>query len=257
MGQTSESDASQSTPFPTSDFTLGWLISLVIGNAMSLPPSQLTHAALKARQREIRDGFPENLALRVHRALSWLGRAEQETDDPDVKFILLWVGFNAAYASEIDVKSSPARQAFDHYFEVLVMLDGSQSLYSAVWNRFSHEIRLLLQNQYVFEPFWAHQNGVPGNENHAERLKKAMATVNTAMAERNTAKLLSVLFDRLYVLRNQVVHGGATWNSQVNRDQLRDGVAVLSTLLPIFISIMMDHPTRDWGRPFYTVVKEG
>lgn len=28
--------------------------------------------------------------------------------------------------------------------------------------------------------------------------------------------ILSILFDRLYVLRNQLVHGGATWNSDVN-----------------------------------------
>jgi hypothetical protein len=64
-----------------------------------------------------------------------------------------------------------------------------------------------------------------------------------------------VVFDRLYVLRNQLVHGGSTWNSSVNRDQVRDGAAVLGTLLPIFIDIMMDNPYRDWGRPFYPVVE--
>jgi hypothetical protein len=224
---------------------------------MSSSVSPLTYAALKARQREIRDGFPENLALRVHRSLSWLGRAEQEADDLDVKFILLWVAFNAAYASEIDTKLVSEREAFIGFFDVMMALDGGQQIYSTVWKRYPHEIRLLLNNRYIFAPFWAHQNGIPGNENHAERLASSMTVVNKAMAERNTAKLLSVLFDRLYVLRNQVVHGGATWNSQVNRDQVRDGVAVLSSLLPLFISVMMDHPTRDWGRPFYPVVQEG
>ena len=47
------------------------------------------HAELKARQRALRDGFPEALGLRVHRALSWLDRAEQETQDEDTRFILL------------------------------------------------------------------------------------------------------------------------------------------------------------------------
>lgn len=220
----------------------------------SAPP--LSYSSLKARQREIRDAFPENLALRVHRALSWLGRAEDEADDLDVKFILLWVSFNAAYASEIDSQLTSEREAFLGFFDVLMALDGGQQIYSTVWKRYPHEIRMLLNNRYIFAPFWAHQNGVPGNENHVERLASSMVVVNKAMAERNTSKLLSVLFDRLYVLRNQVVHGGATWNSQVNRDQVRDGVAVLSSLLPIFISVMMDHPTRDWGRPFYPVVEE-
>ena len=47
------------------------------------------HADLKARQRALRDGFPEDLGLRVHRALSWLGRAETEADDPDARFFVL------------------------------------------------------------------------------------------------------------------------------------------------------------------------
>jgi hypothetical protein len=76
-----------------------------------------------------------------------------------------------------------------------------------------------------------------------------------AMAERATAKILSTLFDRLYVLRNQLVHGGATWNSSVNRDQVRDGTAVLGWLLPVMIDIMMDNPDYDWGKPFYPVVR--
>jgi len=60
---------------------------------------RLNHHNLKTRQRETRDKFPEALSLRVHRALSWLNRAEQETEDIDAKFIFLWVAFNAAYAN--------------------------------------------------------------------------------------------------------------------------------------------------------------
>jgi hypothetical protein len=52
----------------------------------------LNFGRLKEKQRAIRDDFPEPLTLRVHRAISWLGRAEREHDDADVRFILLWVG---------------------------------------------------------------------------------------------------------------------------------------------------------------------
>jgi len=44
------------------------------------------------------------------------------------------------------------------------------------------------------------------------------------------------------------VHGGATWNSSINRDQVRDGAAVIGWLLPIFIDIMMDNPQQEWGQ---------
>ena len=50
---------------------------------------------LKARQRKERENHPPNLALRVHRSLSWLGRAEK-TEDVDGRFIFLWIAFNAA-----------------------------------------------------------------------------------------------------------------------------------------------------------------
>jgi hypothetical protein len=63
--------------------------------------------ALKDKQRRLRDGFSTPLTLRVHRSLSWLRRAQGETDDLDVRFILLWIGFNAAYAG--DIEASPSR----------------------------------------------------------------------------------------------------------------------------------------------------
>ena len=214
-----------------------------------------SHEALKTKHRQLRDGHPEPIRLRVHRALSWLGRAEAETEDQDVRFILLWIGFNAAYAADLDRALDGARGHFNSFFDRLVSLDEDQRIYEAVWQRFSNEIRLLLSNKFVFAPFWSNKNGVPGNEDWADRLAKGQNVVATAIAKHNTPKILSVMFDRLYVLRNQLIHGGATWHGSVNRDQVRDGAAVMSWLLPIFIDIMMDHPEHEWGMPYYPVVE--
>lgn len=213
----------------------------------------LTHAALKSKQRELRDGFPDTLGLRVHRALSWLGRAEAESGDPDAQFLFAWIAFNAAYAEERDVVGE--RSAFRDFFEKLVRLDPDRRIYDAIWSRFPGPIRLLLTNRYVFEPFWKHRNDVPGYENWEERFEKAAAACNVALARSDTPRVLSLVFDRLYVLRNQLVHGGATWASSVNRDQVRDGAAILMFLLPIFLDVMMSTPDEDWGRPFYPVVE--
>ncbi len=43
-------------------------------------PIKLTNAALKTRRRAERAGWPESLALRVHRALSWLNPKLITTD---------------------------------------------------------------------------------------------------------------------------------------------------------------------------------
>jgi hypothetical protein len=214
----------------------------------------LSFEKLKAKQRALRSGFPEALGLRVHRAISWFGRAMAEKNDPDVRFILLWVGFNSAYASYIDAEQEKERDSFKLYFESLVALDASHRIYNAVWERFSQEIRTLLANRYVFASFWHKQNGVPGHDDWEKRLAVSRKQIANAMQQFDTARLLMVVFDRLYVLRNQLVHGGATWNGSVNRTQVRDGAAVLAWLLPIFIDIMMDNPKKDWGRPFYPVV---
>lgn len=89
-----------------------------------------SYELLKARQRAERDGHPPNLALRVHRALSWLNRAEQ-ADDPDGRFIFLWIAFNAAYATEIDPKYRlPEQDTFRAFLQKLVDLDGDRNRFA-------------------------------------------------------------------------------------------------------------------------------
>ena len=63
-----------------------------------------------------------------------------------------------------------------------------------------------------------------------------------ALAGRDTAAVLGVLFNCIYTLRNQLMHGGATWSSSVNRDQLRDCGNLLGKLVPRMIVLMLDNP---------------
>jgi hypothetical protein len=97
--------------------------------------ASLDPAALKTKQRALRNGFPDALGLRVHRAISWLTRAENE-EHSDVRFILLWIGFNAAYADNIGRAIDTAgneRDAFAAFFDTLGSFDGERRIYGAVW----------------------------------------------------------------------------------------------------------------------------
>lgn len=219
----------------------------------------LSHSALKDRERAIRGGFPEDLGLRVHRALSWLHRAEQEmardAPDLDAAYVFYWVSFNAAYADDRGDAGLPSeRSKLQDYFALLMKLDRAQQIYHAIWNQYSQSIRSLLSNKYVYEPFWKFHNQVPGYDNWEERFERSKELVTNALREQNTRLILSILFDRLYVLRNQLVHGGATWNSSANRHQVQDGARILALLVPLFVSLMMDNPDESWGAPFYPVV---
>lgn len=216
----------------------------------------LTFAALKEKQRTIRNGFPENMGLRVHRAISWIGRAEACGGDADARFIFLWIAFNAAYADEREFQSVTLgeRAAFLEFFRKLVALDREGRIYKAVWQRFSGPFRLLMDNRYVFNPFWQHHNGIDGYADWQETFRHSTTAFNNAFQSGDTARVLSFVFDRLYVLRNQIVHGGATWNGGVNRAQVTDGAAILTVLMPVFVDLMMDNPDAKWGRPFYPVI---
>lgn len=213
-----------------------------------------TFKGLKARQRAERDGYPENLSLRVHRALSWLDRAERD-DDPDSRFIFLWIAFNAAYATEIDDRVHLNEQAtFNAFLEKLCELDGEKRLDELVWTAYPNAIRVLLDNPYVFSCFWDHQKGVLTEAQWKRSFDGAKKAAHTALARQKTPAVLSIVFSRIYTLRNQIIHGGATWNGRVNRDQIRDCVAILADLVPVVIEIMMDNPRTLWGAASYPVV---
>lgn len=213
----------------------------------------ISHAELKTRQREDREDWPEFLSLRVHRALSWLDRAER-CDDEDGRFIFLWIAFNAAYANELGEQRQLESRRFGGFLERIVELDTEHSLESAIWEQFPGPVRVLLNNRFVFQPFWDHHNRLPDSDDWVERFEIANRAANAALAARDTGKVLGIVFARLYTLRNQLVHGGATWNSSVNRDQLRDANAVMGTLVPHVIRIMMDNAREHWGEPCYPVI---
>ena len=217
----------------------------------------LTYAELEAKRATLfASDDDSDLGLRMRRAVSWLERAEQEKDDPDAAFIFYWISFNAAYATDLDFaeSESEARQ-FNDYFQQVVALDENRLIYNAVYDRFSDSILLLMDNQFVFQPFWKYQNRVPGYADWAQRFQSTQSRIYEARNRQDTGMILDTLFDRLYVLRNQLIHGGATWRSSRNRDQVQDGTRIMAFLVPIFISLMLEHPEIDWGTPYYSVVR--
>ncbi len=216
---------------------------------------QLNYNNLKTRHREIRHNFPESLSLRVHRALSWLNRAEQEAEDHDARFIFLWVAFNAAYANAIlDRQKFPERRLFQGFLRRLIDSDSEELLYSLVWDQYSGAIRLLIDNKYVFQPFWEFHNGQMTEEAWQLAFQRSKASALRALGRENTRKVMGVMFDRLYTLRNQLLHGGATWNSRVNRAQISQGAEIMGQVVPIVIHLMMNDYQRVWGNACYPVV---
>ena len=63
-----------------------------------------------------------------------------------------------------------------------------------------------------------------------------------------------MVLDRLYTVRNQLIHGGASYQSKVNRSQVKDASEILSFLVPLMIDIMITNINEDWGAINYPVI---
>lgn len=212
--------------------------------------NELTAATLEKKWKSNRyaEQRENPFNLRMRRATSWLARAEQEQDDPDAAFIFYWIAFNAAYSGNI----AGERRAFKVYFGKMLALRDGRVIFSEMSSKFAEAIRKFIPNQYVFPDFWTgdiFQQAAP--QVWEPSLDRSISRFNQAVRNDNVRDILEELFDRLYVLRNQLVHGGATWQGSVNRSQVQDGAAIMAFLVPHFINLMLDNPTVDWGVPVY------
>lgn len=211
----------------------------------------------------------DDLNLRVRRALSWLERAQvaRDQNDRDVAFVLYWIAFNAAYGQTGSpmADDQPERNSQRLYIEKITALNDTCFRALRSDDAFREMLFGLLANKFVYEPFWKHHNQVPGSQGWREGFDRSRRRVarelreirrTTIHRQLRTASVLSELFARLYTLRNQLLHGGATWNSSVNREQVTMGTTAIALLIPHFIDVMIENPDADWGSPRYPVVND-
>ena len=128
----------------------------------------------------------------------------------------LWITFNAAYAQDTagGMDNASERQTFRDFVAQVCRLDSDKALSALVWQVFPGPIRVLLDNRYVFQPFWNALNNRHGDgslpQHWREAFDNARSRVQRALAQQDTERVLYEVFVRLYTLRNQLMHGGAT-----------------------------------------------
>jgi hypothetical protein len=196
--------------------------------------------------------LPETLTIRIHRAISWIKSAEKQDGNLDMKFISLWIALNTCYAVDLNgISSKPERAKLRDFTSSLVQYDRSR-LYNLFWEKFSGPVRMLIENKFVYEKFWEFNRGEI--QDYLTPFNKSITTAHNCLSKENIEGLLEIVLERLYTLRNSIVHGGATYNSKLNRVQLRDACNIMQLLVPIIIDIMMENSNHDWGDIAYPVV---
>lgn len=197
--------------------------------------------------------LPETLTIRIHRAISWLKSAEKQDGNLDMKFLSLWIALNACYGVDLNGMSSKSERAKLRDFTTSLVLYDRSRLYNLFWEKFSGPVRVLIENKFIYEKFWEFNRGEI--DDYLTPFNKSITIAHNCLSKENIEGLLEIVLERLYTLRNSIVHGGATFNSKLNRTQLRDASNIMQLLVPIIIDIMMENSNHNWGDITYPVVK--
>ena len=218
--------------------------------------SEIDIENLEQNKRSLPDKY-NPLRIRIHRAISWLKRAKQE-DKCEARFLFLWISFNAAYAeyqttppfTQIfsETNDLSEKEMFEQYLATLVEIDEENLIFNAVWEKFyptDTPHPKFLQNKYIFRPFWKHYH-YESEPNWESFLTERRRQFRRYRKDMNTSSLLITIFDRLYMLRNQLMHGSVTWNSALAQEQVIDGVKIMGWLLPIFLDLTIKNPHEKW-----------
>lgn len=201
---------------------------------------------------------------RLRRATSWWQRSKAAASDTD-RFIFLWIAFNAAYGVEPPMSDAdarpPEREAFVRFCREIVNRDEKKTLYSIFWSKYSGPVRILLDNQFVYGPFWRWVSGLPQGTDWQDQFERDNRRARNYLERGDACGVLEVVLLRLYTLRNQIFHGGATYAAGWGQAQVRDGAALMAEIVPAILDIMRneiaENPDSEiWGKVLYPRVGE-
>src|SRR6266571_2842092 len=176
--------------------------------------------------------------LRCDRAQSWIKRAGA-TVDVDAKFVFLCVSFDSLFGQ---AKYLGRKSDLSVFLATAIQADEDASLPAAMM-LVRAEALVLTRLKYLYPKYWTDGLSV----GLQEEITRNANRVNQKWGVGRPQDCLQMLYRRLYVLRNQVMHGAAKAGSRINRDSLESAVPVLSATVPVFREIVSKHPDDDWG----------
>jgi hypothetical protein len=100
----------------------------------------------------------------------------------------------------------------------------------------------LIQNKYLWNEWWGKEL-----DKHRERSREGLLRFEKSLRNSDAVTCLFCLFERLLILRNQIVHGSSSASTRKSRDALYPAILLLEEILPEFIRLIVreGHGT-DW-----------
>jgi hypothetical protein len=201
----------------------------------------------------------EDVRIRIHRALTWLEFADRcdGTVELDARLVAQWIALNSLYGRWDSRAGSPMpdRESL-RAFATQALMHDHDGLVAAVLRANSRLAISLFEDRYLCRHFWE-QPTAPSGRNRNRDAAWGAANAREHLREGRHGALLERVLDRIHFVRNQLVHGGSTFNGRLNRTAVRRSSQMLDHLLACFLQILMEHGyVDDWGVLCYPPIEE-
>jgi hypothetical protein len=188
----------------------------------------------------------QGLIDRLQRADSWIQAAQElPSDRMHEAFIFLYIAFNCMYGRrKYEGDESQIEEDLDMFIgRILVMQQKDAQQGGTILKDAMASCRqdgaVLIRDRFLVNRYWR------GNQPAAAllaKLNKEAVSALEAYADGNYQVFLATLVRRISVLRNQVMHGCATYGARsYGRASLEKALHVLKALVPAFYQLMRRH----------------
>lgn len=189
--------------------------------------------------------------VRIYRALSW-GQASMLENRLDDKLIKLWISFNSLYGSGfVDKKEVRA------FLESLISVD-NKKIFKNKLMLMSNEIKNFISIPELYDVYWSDEKlGRREREAKAQQIiernkSKYLLFVSNG---NNANEILEDVFYLIYLLRNQIFHGSAAYDSEENKVLKQRSINMLEAFIPDIIEIMIDNYDYNWHEVKYKPIR--
>ena len=201
----------------------------------------------------------EAVRIRIHRALTWLAYAERcdGSKDLDARLVGQWIALNSLYGQWDRRTGSPmADRDSLRSFTRQILSHDHDGLLAMVLQANAKLAMSLFEDRYLCAHFWEEPTAPKGRDRGRGPLHAAQVA-REQLSEGHHEAFLDRLLGRIHFVRNQLVHGGSTYNGQLNRTAVRRASQMMEHLLGCFLQIMMEHAYMDdWGDLCYPPIQE-
>ena len=204
-----------------------------------------------------RDSDNTNKKERVSRALSWYEVSKESDSDSDERLMFSIIAFNALYAqprmpqNHADSQDSQA-QDYENRKAFLGKIFNLQRHYLFDWS--SGEIVRLIEIrsfQYLSNIYW--RKSIFPQQKHSllEKEKEQAREKTSKQIKKKDSKPLEDAVERVYLLRNQLLHGLSAYKDSYNRKQVGLCSEFMFALVGRMIKTVINDDSEDWGKvPF-------